>query len=254
MSRDFRRLKKEANILEVLYALGYSEGGDGPKSIRKMGQNYFIHCPVPTHNDRHMSCRCKRGWSNLLCESCRETIYGIDLIMYETGCSELEAADRLWEIEGRPSWYKTIEKKKGPKRLTLTWEEQNLIGFHLPSRVAVPESIYDSKPRDLGKDQVVDAKLSYYDTNMEYHYIVCREERSEISDFMDDKTYATLVLNRSIIMKNKLIKLYRGVEQQIQCCPDNGLWQKELEDLKKKLLQLQSIIDRAKAVLREKVR
>ena len=43
MSRDFRRLKKEANILEVLYALGYSEGGDGPKSIRKMGQNYFIH-------------------------------------------------------------------------------------------------------------------------------------------------------------------------------------------------------------------
>ena len=89
---------------------------------------------------------------------------------------------------------------------------------------------------------------------MEYHYIVCREERSEISDFMDDKTYATLVLNRSIIMKNKLIKLYRGVEQQIQCCPDNGLWQKELEDLKKKLLQLQSIIDRAKAVLREKVR
>lgn len=252
MSRDFRRLKREADILEVLYALGYSEGGDGPKSIKRMGANYFIHCPVPTHNDAHMSCRCKKGWPNLLCESCRESTYGIDLIMYETGASELEAADRLWEIEGRPDWYKS-SGKKGENRFTLSWREQNLIGFYLPTDMEIPEKIESSKPKELGKDEMVNPYYSYYDNTMEYHYVVSRRRTVTMNDFLQENSFIVMARNKAIKKKEGMLSAYYTATKEAEIASDTEkkLWTAEIESLKKDLTDIQTIIDRTTLYLKK---
>ena len=253
MARDFRRLKQEANILDVLHALGYSEGGDGPKSIKRMGQNYFVHCPVPSHNDAHMSCRCKQGWPNLLCESCRTSTYGIDLIMYETGCSELEAADQLWKIEGCPDWYKASDKK-GSTRFNLTWKEQNLIGFFVPTGIETPETIYSFKPKDLEKDERVNPEMSYFDRNLDYHYVSSKRIPVEMKDFLPDEMFTLMARNKAILKKRSLIAAYKTALNERKKAQDTSIWDKELSMTKADLIEIQAIIDKATLFLKKSQR
>lgn len=127
---DYNRLKEEADIERVVEYLGI------PVTVR--GSAKFVLCPLPDHHDTHASnCYFKSGWNNLYCQACGRAIQAIDLIMYTQNCSYGEAADTLWEIEGRPGWYYT-EQKQGRQRFDLSAKEAELLHLHIPGRIPVP--------------------------------------------------------------------------------------------------------------------
>jgi len=120
MSKNSDRLKEEANMLDVFYALGYrleqgyakDERIDWTDKIMKAGDAYFVCCPCPTHQDRHPSCLFKDGWNNVHCMSCGYHKNAIDVIMDVKGVDFQEACDFLAGVEGNPSWYKFYDVKR----------------------------------------------------------------------------------------------------------------------------------------------
>lgn len=101
-------------------------------SITKKGDAYFINCPNPAHNDRHASCYTKDGWNNVTCTSCGYYAQAIDLIQQEKGLEFPEACDLLWELEGRPTWYKEYNvntAKKTSNKKELSNEELNFLSL-----------------------------------------------------------------------------------------------------------------------------
>ena len=71
------------------------------------------------------------------------------MIMQETGKDFSDAADLLWELEGRPEWYKQEKKKKNPvPDFRISREEAEQIGIHFPGRLLAPVGI------DFGKNEL----------------------------------------------------------------------------------------------------
>ena len=116
---DIKRLKAEADIGSVVNYLGIK--------VTQKGSANFILCPLPEHQDKHATnCYYKKGDNYLYCSTCGKPIQAIDLIMYHNGVDFKEAADILWEIEGRPDWYKTTASSK-KQRFSLSASEGQLI-------------------------------------------------------------------------------------------------------------------------------
>lgn len=177
---NIHRLKDEADIASVISYLGIP--------THRKGNCTFILCPRPDHRDVHPNnCYYKDGWNNVLCRVCNTSINAIDLIMYTTGISYGQAADLLWEISGKPDWYYAKRSKK--KEFTLTEEEKNLIGLHLPTRVLVPASLKDYK-EPLNKDSRYDA--SYVDGYLRFQSLYVNT-----GDFTDRGSFRMIVFNRT---------------------------------------------------------
>lgn len=125
MSKTSDRLKREANMLDIVR---YLYGGD----ITKKGDAYFFRCPNPAHQDNHASAYTKDGWNNIICTSCGYYSQAVDLLQLEKGLEFGEACDLLYELEGRPSWYKDFSRRKKNSREksnqpVLTGEELNFL-------------------------------------------------------------------------------------------------------------------------------
>ena len=117
---EYARLKEEADIARVVQYLGIE--------VSKKGSAYFIHCPLPEHNDQHATnCYFREGWNNVYCTVCCKAVNAIDLIILETGMDYGEAADLLWELEGRPDWYYGNWKKKSPFFLQLILQRKSRV-------------------------------------------------------------------------------------------------------------------------------
>lgn len=127
-SFDLGNLNKNADISILAEYLGM-------KTYKK-GSNVFVHCPNPEHNDVHpTNCFFKPGDTRMYCAVCQKSFGAIDLVMLRTGKGIADAAKEVWEVEGCPSWGKTvyeISDKKESKEFFLTAEELRVLQIKLP--------------------------------------------------------------------------------------------------------------------------
>lgn len=127
-SYDLRKLGENADINIVAEYLGM-------KTYKK-GSNIFVHCPNPEHNDVHpTNCFFKPRDTRMYCAVCQKSFGAIDLVMLKTGKGIIDAAKEVWEIEGCPSWGKTVYEtsdKKKSKEFFLTTEELRVLQIKLP--------------------------------------------------------------------------------------------------------------------------
>lgn len=181
MSNNFQRLKDEADIALVVQHLQIP--------VTQRGNSYFIPCPNPNHIDEHATnCYYKDGWNNVYCCACGTSIQAIDLIMNTLGYSYGEAADYLWEIEGRPEWYYEEKRTKTKEVFSLTREEADLLGLHLTGKAICPKSVNVSKEKlEIGEE--------YYPKEVD-EYLKCNIYRFRWNDFMSEKQYYQLVYNK----------------------------------------------------------
>lgn len=195
-NNNYARLREEADIATVIDHLQIP--------ITKRGNAYFILCPLPEHEDNHpTNCYFKDGWNHVHCCVCGKTVNAINLIMLTTNCSYGEAADLLWELEGRPEWYYEDQKKKrAHKSISISKEEAELIGLKglCLSRVMIPESCSPFKENLSPKEQ--------YDPKEIDGYLKCRVIRINRENFMSEKEYKALILTKC---KEKTYQLMHNI-------------------------------------------
>ena len=136
---NYARLKQEADIEAVVNYLGIP--------VRRKGTSCFLLCPLPGHTDRHATnCYFKPGWNNLYCTACGEAINAIDLIIYTLHVEYGQAADILWELEGRPDWYYTSRIVQKEELFHLSKAEATVVGIHSPGYILTPMQYSEDKP------------------------------------------------------------------------------------------------------------
>lgn len=197
---DYARLKKEADIAQVVQWLGLE--------VNKKGSAFFIHCPLPDHNDQHATnCYFREGWNNIYCTVCCKAVNAIDLIMLETGMEYGEAADQLWELEGRPNWYyKDWKTENKVPEFTLNREDARLIGIHFPGRVLSAIGVSDSKPSNgYTSEAIADGS-----------YLKCMPEHLSWRDFMTENQYRVLCINKARETRMKCVNAAKHCSGSLQ--------------------------------------
>jgi len=218
---DFRRLKEEADIAAVVTSLGIQ--------VTKRGSNNFILCPMPDHDDKNpRNCYFRNGWNNVYCSACGRGVQAIDLIMYTTGCNYGEAADMLWDLSGRPSWYKGERNAK--KLFALSRGDARLIGIHFPGRLLTPKR--ESEFKEVGKEYKSGTVDSYLECDVhlltwrdfmsekDYKTMVRAKAKEAMGKLKDTKDYLTCV-NPEVYSQDKMIKyLIEGADVGIKKCTE----------------------------------
>lgn len=200
---NYTRLKQEANIGIVVNYLGMQ--------VTRCGSAFFVLCPLPQHTDHHATnCYFKSGWNNLYCNTCGAAINAIDLIMYVKNVSYGEAADTLWELEGKPDWYYATRKKgiKTKPSFQLSRENAAFLGIHFPGYILTPYEFSDRK-------------LSYssHDIALQYDrdgYLACKMNHLCWQDFMNESQYKEMI-------KNKARELGLTAQDAMLRCQDSNL-------------------------------
>ena len=202
---NYARLKQEADIEAVVNYLGIA--------VRRKGNSCFVLCPLPNHTDRHATnCYFKSGWNNLYCTACGAAINAIDLIIYTLGVGYGQAADILWELEGRPDWYYTSYSSKTKKKKELfqiTKEEASVIGLHFPGYILTPLQFSEEKPAH-GHEVVLQSDVD--------GYMLCKVNRLTWQDFMTEEEYRDLV-------KQKAIEKGKNAQDFMLCCKNKIMQQ-----------------------------
>lgn len=203
------KLKENADIMNVLDDLNieYIQRGD----------NYFLYCPNPDHIDNHpTNCYFKRDRNNIYCTVCNKSYSAIDCILFECNCSVIEAAKRLWELEGCPEDSVQINESKynektncKQKRLFLTNKECRLLNITLPKRIMVPVEYGDDMVY-LSKDMPKGYRVNMKDPG----YLYEKKESINISDFMDVYEFRNFV-SEKIREKMKNYKLLDKENKEI---------------------------------------
>lgn len=179
---NYARLKQEADIEAVVNYLGIP--------VRRKGTSCFLLCPLPGHMDRHATnCYFKPGWNNLYCTACGTAINAIDLIIYTLGVEYGQAADILWELEGRPDWYYTSRTERKKELFHLTNEEASVVGIHSPGYILTPLQYSVEKPVH-GHDVVLQCDAD--------GYVLCQVNRLTWQDFMTEEQYRSMVKQKAI--------------------------------------------------------
>ncbi len=184
IKNDYARLKQEADIETVVRYLGMK--------VKRYGSAFFVLCPLPQHMDHHATnCYFKSGWNNLYCNTCGAAINAIDLIMLVNHVSYGEAADTLWELEGRPDWYYAGKNKENHKNtcFQLSREDASFLGIHFPGCILTPFSFADTKP------QYKERSVAFqYDKD---GYMSCKMNHLTWQDFMSEAQYKEMVKNKA---------------------------------------------------------
>jgi len=189
MPNNYQRLKEEADIAAVVDSLQIP--------VTRRGSAWFLPCPNPGHTDEHATnCYYKDGWNNVYCCACGKSFQAIDLIMFTLSCDYGEAADYLWELEGRPSWYYNRKQKEERERFTLTREEAKLLGLHPVGKAYLPERMHDQKESLAGGRE-------YYQKELD-SYLECRVERVRWQDFLTETQYRAVVRNKCRETRHRL--------------------------------------------------
>lgn len=207
MANNFRRLKEEADIGAVVDYCGLE--------VVKRGSANFILCPQPDHKDtKNTNCYFKAGWNNVYCTACHKATNAIDLLMYSLGLTYGEAAEKLWEIEGCPDWYKDSNWKNKSSQIEkkvefhLTRDEAYLLGINFPGRVQIPVGYTFKKKQD---------KYTYESDDVYGGYTVYKPEFLVWNDFMTEPEFIALVINKA---NEKLLQI-----------ENMGLFYKKIEKL-----------------------
>ena len=215
---NYARLKEEADIHMVVDALGIP--------YKKQGSCYFMSCPDPNHNDTHPSAYFKDGWNKVFCNACCVATTAINLIQITKHCDFGEAADFLWELEGRPDWYyaknwKNKNKQHQKREFSLTKEERDLIGIHHPSNILLEKGVYDEKPQISNKETFVQKDLSAY--------VVAERAFCYKEDFCSQQQYIAIV-NNIVLEKIRVLALqFQTCNAILSVCPEdeNTYWLRE---------------------------
>lgn len=183
MSRNFRRLKEEADISRVVDYCGIQRG-------RRIGSAQFVTCPNPEHDDRHPTNAYYRdGWNTIFCTTCNKNMEAIDIIMWQLGVSFEEAANILWELEGEPDWYQEKNNRKGKHSFMISISELELIGIQIPSYVYIP--IRYSEYQEYKPDKIPAGYLYQYTGS---GYLLVKRVRTDWKDYLSEKDMVSAVL------------------------------------------------------------
>lgn len=236
MPNNYQRLKEEADIATVIAHLQIP--------VTKRGNAYFIPCPNPNHQDDHATnCYFKEGWNNVYCWVCGKSIQAIDLIMDTLGYDYGEAADYLWELEGRPDWYYIKEGTQKKPSFSLTREEAELIGLHPTGKAILPERMLDYKEK-------LPAGKEYYQKELG-GYLECGINRIRWQDLITEKQYLAMVKNKCIETRKRLSKQLKNLQSMESAFLEFGIKDKHLmlfiEACQAQLSECEALYERAKA-------
>lgn len=112
MANNHRRLIAEADMLSVIHYKGYK--------TTKKGVYTFLYCPIHETsyegtNHPQSNCYTKEGQNFCYCSVCDRKINAKDYLENKENISFGEAYDELYEIMGRPSYYREGFRKKKSK-------------------------------------------------------------------------------------------------------------------------------------------
>lgn len=214
---DITRLKEEADIGQVVDALGLQKW--------KKGSAFFILCPFPDHDDQHPdNCYYKDGWNNVYCNACGRAMNAVDLIMVVTNKTYGEAADFLWELEGRPSWYYADQHSRRKKKnaFTLSRKEAALIGIHYPSMILLPEGLSIDKPDKYNPSYTKDDG-----------YVKCQVYHPQLDDLLTEDQFRAIAKNKALETLNRC----KCINQHTSECPELRSGFIEIENICYSILQ-----------------
>lgn len=198
---DIRRLKEEADIRTVVDYCGIRKG-------RRIGGAQFVICPNPGHDDVHPTNAYYRdGWNTIYCTTCQKNMGAVDILMWTRGLSYGEAADILWELEGRPDWYYAKpERGNGKKEFYISPSELEVLGLHFPSTIRIP--VRQSGYKEHVRSEMPD-KCAYRFTGE--GYIMEKLVPSTWEDFLSPSEMAKLVLSKG----KERLSAFDEVEQKM---------------------------------------
>lgn len=185
---DIRKLNERADMLQLCDELNIP--------YKKRGATYYVHCPLPEHNDVHATnCFFKEGDSYMYCAVCQRAINAVDLIMYTENMEFLPAAKRLAEIEG-VKW--ETEKKNISDAYEITPADARRIGLRLEKRILHPyrQALWQESPGSY--------KGFARDTQFDNCYLISKYEYAE--NALYGTPLADMVLFASREKRNSLIK------------------------------------------------
>lgn len=199
MSNDFRRLKEEADIRSVVDYCGIQKG-------RRIGGAQFVVCPNPEHEDTHPTNAYYRdGWNTIFCTTCNKNMGPIDIIMWTMGYTYGQAADALWELEGRPDWYYEDRNHQGEKKFSISIREMEFLGIKIPTSIYVP--VRFTRNREYPQEQITKGYLYQFQGD---GYMLVRQERTTWEDYLSQKQLEKLVLLKSKKMIDELDRIERA--------------------------------------------
>lgn len=193
MSNNFRRLKAEADISQVVEFCGIQKG-------RRIGNAQFVICPNPEHDDRHpTNAYFRDGWNTIYCTTCGKNMGAIDIIMWTKNVTYGAAADALWELEGKPDWYYESRQKKEEreKRFYISPGELKVLGVKAPGIINVPVGFSDDKQKQCLCQPTWDG------------YLLVKQERLDWTELMSPEEMAGFVLRRAKIRLSQFESIER---------------------------------------------
>lgn len=200
MSNDYRRLKEEADIRTVVDYCGIEKG-------KRIGSAQFVKCPNPDHEDEHPTNAYYRdGWNTIYCTTCNRNFGPIDIIMWTMHLSYGEAADLLWELEGRPDWYYEKKTPDAQKRFSISYGEMELLGIKIPSSCTVP--VRFTQYREFDSEQIKKGYLYQFVGN---GYLLVKTIHMNWTDFLTREAMQKLVRCRC----KKVLKELDEIELQL---------------------------------------
>lgn len=200
MSNNYRRLKEEADIRSVVDYCGIEKG-------KRIGSAQFVKCPNPEHEDQHPTNAYYRdGWNTIYCTTCNRNYGPIDIIMWTMNLSYGEAADLLWELEGKPDWYYEKRVSETEKQFSISYSEMELLGIKIPSSCTVP--VRSTKYREFDSEQLKKGYLYQFVGN---GYLLVKSVQANWTDFMSRDNMQRLVLAKS----RKMLKELDKIENQL---------------------------------------
>lgn len=197
---DFRRLKENADIRAVIEYCGIRRG-------RRVGTANFVQCPNPKHDDKHPTNAYYRdGWNTIYCTTCHKNMNPIDIIMWTRGISYGEAADALWELEGRPDWYYADRTQEKEEVFSISLSELEFLGIKIPSTIYLP--VRYTKAREMAAERLKHGCI-YQHTG--HGYLLVCPQRLDWTDLLSRKAIRKLVISRCERMEQE----FKDIERRL---------------------------------------
>ena len=197
---DFRRLKDEADMEVIVDYCGIEKG-------KRIGSAQFVKCPNPDHDDMHpTNAYYRKGWNTIYCTTCNKNFGPIDVIMWSLNMNYGEAADLLWELEGRPDWYYAKRQAETERQFSVSISELELLGIQIPNTHYIP--VRFTKYREFDSEQM---KAGFRYQFVGNGYLLVKSVQANWTDFLSRDNMQRLVLAKC----RKLLKELDKIENHL---------------------------------------
>ena len=161
MANNHKRLIEESEMLDVIHARGY-------RTTQK-GINTFLFCPEHENsyegsNHPQSNCFTKRGQNFCYCLVCQKKFNTKEYLELKENISFGEAYDMLYEIMGRPSYYKDRTGQKTDENFKKEQEYKMFLDNFLNIRYIGLESKLSKKEKEnirSYKKDIVTKRMTY---------------------------------------------------------------------------------------------